>query len=115
MSLQNQAICCSEFNPARFHHQTHHWQDKLFLRDEVFQFMHIPLNMDQVVKRMFAKIQTASASPQDANFLMLCYGPSPWKSEIYMTVTKPIPDGQMAKLTGTFLSNVYEGPYNAVP
>lgn len=77
--------------------------------------MHIPLNMGTVVKRMLGKIEGAKATPDSKDFLMLCYDPSPWKSEIYMTVTKNIPDGKIAKLSGSFLSKVYDGPYNAVP
>ena len=114
MSLQNDSICCEQFDPDKFQEKTHIWQDKLFLKDEVVQFMHIPINMGQVVNRMFKKIQEVGAVPINEDFLMLCYDPSPWKSEIYMTVTKTIPNGEMARLSGTFLSKVYDGPYNAV-
>lgn len=109
------SICCPEFNPKKFEEKTHVWKDKLFLQDEVRQIIHIPLNMERVVKRMFAKIESAKAMPGTADFLMLCHDPSPWKSEIYMTVTKNVPEGKMAKLTGTFLSKVFDGPYNGVP
>lgn len=108
-------ICCSEFNPKRFEGKTHIWKDKLFLQDGVLQIMHMPLNMGSVIKRMFKKIEDAHAMPRTEDFLMLCYDPSPWKSEIYMTIDRDIPDGRVAKLTGTFLSKVYDGPYNAVP
>lgn len=115
MSLENRTICCPEFEPKRFQDKSCIWKEKLFLEDSVMQFMHIPLNMESVVKRMFAKIEKAHAAPADQDFLMLCYDPSPWKSEIYMTVTKNVPEGKMKKLSGTFLSRVYDGPYNAVP
>jgi hypothetical protein len=108
-------ICCPEFNPATLDGQTHVWKDKLFLQDQVIQFLHIPLNMGSVITKMMAKIDSINARPDDQDFLMLCYDPSPWKSEIYMTVTKDIPSGKMAKLTGTFLSKVYDGPYQDVP
>lgn len=39
--------------PADFKKKTHVWKDKLFLRDELIQFMHIPLNMSAVVKRVW--------------------------------------------------------------
>ncbi len=107
--------CCPLFDPNRWQEKTHYWQNKLFLQDEVFQILHIPLNMAAVVKRMFAKIEAVKAAPADQDFLMLCYDPSPWKSEIYMTVTKQVPNGRMAKLSGTFVSKVFDGPYNHVP
>lgn len=108
-------VCCPEFDPSKYQEEIHVWKNKLFLQDEVIQFMHMPLNMGSVVQRMFGKIESAKAAPDPEDFLMLCYDPSPWKSEIYMTVTKIIPDGKMAKLSGTFISKVYDGPYNAVP
>jgi hypothetical protein len=115
MTQTKSDICCQEFDPSRFQEKTHKWKDKLFLKDEVFQFMHIPLNMGSVVKRMFEKIEAVRAMPDTKDFLMLCYDISSWKSEIYMTVNKNVPKGKMTKLSGTFLSKVYDGPYNEVP
>lgn len=115
MEKKDNLECCPEFNTKAWNEKIHQWKDKLFLQDEVRQVMHIPLNMETVVKRMFKKIEDADASPANKDFLMLCYDPSPWKSEIYMTVTKNIPEGKITKLTGTFISRVYDGPYNHVP
>lgn len=107
--------CCAPFDVKRWDEKTHKWKQKLFLQDEVIQLFHFPVNMGQVVKRMFAKITAAKAAPPDADFLMLCYDPSPWKSQIHMTVTKDIPEGKMVRLSGTFVSKVFDGPYNLVP
>ena len=108
-------VCCPEFDPARFDMKEHVWKDKLFLHDSVIQCMHIPLNMGKVVTRMIKKIEDVDATPDAADFLMLCSDPSPWKSDIYMTVTKQIPNGTMATLSGKYLSRVYDGPYQDVP
>ena len=108
-------ICCYPLDISLWDEKTHVWKDKLFLQDEVKQILHIPVNMSSVVNRMFAKIEKADAMPEVKDFLMLAYDPSPWKSEIYMTVTKGVPNGKMAKLSGTFISKVYDGPYNHVP
>ncbi|MFC1780421.1 hydrolase [Patescibacteria group bacterium] len=107
--------CCPEFQPERWNEKTHVWKDKLFIRDRVRQLFHIPLNMGKVVKRMFDKIQKVNAAPNDEDFLMLAYDPTPWISEIHMTVTKEVPDAEMVKLSGTFISKVFDGPYSAVP
>jgi hypothetical protein len=115
MNQSDKNICCPEFDAGMFEGKTHTWKDKLFFRDEVRQIMHIPLNMGAVVTRMFAGIEKARAMPDTKDFLMLCYDSSPWKSEIYMTVMKNVPGGKTVKLTGTFLSKVYDGPYSAVP
>ena len=114
-NANDSSTCCPVFDPKPWDNKTHIWKDKLFLEDAVFQIMHIPVNMGQVVTRMFAKIQAAKATPENKDFLMLCYDPSPWKSQIYMTVTKDVPGGKMTKLSGTFESKVFDGPYQAVP
>lgn len=107
--------CCLPFDPTLWDEKTHVWTDKPFLRDDVRQFLHIPLNMSSVVNRMFKKIEAADAMPETEDFLMLAYDPSPWKSHIHMTVTKDVPNGTMVKLSGTFVSKVFDGPYSDVP
>ena len=37
-----------------------------------------------------------------------------WGADIYIDVSKKVPDAQMATLTGTFLTKVFEGPYQNV-
>jgi hypothetical protein len=46
---------------------------------------------------------------------MLAYDPSPWKSEFYISVTKEVPGAKNVTISGSFISKVFEGPYNAVP
>ena len=108
-------ICCYPLDVSLWEEKNHEWKDKLFLMDEVRQVFHVPLNMTTVVKRMMAKIEAADAMPEVKEFLMLMYDPSPWKSEIYMTVIKDIPKGKMVRISGSFISKVYDGPYNHVP
>ncbi|MBU0976611.1 hypothetical protein KJ918_07460 [Patescibacteria group bacterium] len=79
------------------------------------KLFHVPLNMGKVVTRMFKKIQDAGAAPSDEDFLVLAYDPSPWKSELHMTVTNEVSDARIVKFTGTFISKVFEGSYKDVP
>jgi hypothetical protein len=109
------AECCPKFNPRLFDRKTFVWKNKLFLRDDVIQLFHIPLNMGTVITRMCKKIESVKAMPKTKDFLMLAYDPSPWKSQIYMTVTKNVPGGRTERLSGTFLARVFEGPYQDVP
>lgn len=111
----DQEICCQEFNPTLWDEKEHNWQNKLFIRDYVSQIMHIPLNMGTVIKRMFEKIQKSQAEINPEEFLMLSYDPSPWKSELYMTVSKEVADAENTTISGNFISKVYDGPYNHVP
>ena len=109
--------CCPKFNPDLWDEKTHNWKDKLFIKDTVPQILHrpIPSNMKKTIRQMWQKTQDAKADPDIKNFLLLAYDPSPWKSELYMTVTKEVPGAENVKLSGTYLSKVFDGPYNAVP
>ena len=109
--------CCPKFNPDLWNEKTHNWKDKLFIKDTVRQIFHRPLpsSIQKTVGRMWKKAQDAKGNPDIKDFLLLAYDPSPWKSELYMTVTKRIPGAENVKLSGIYLSKVFDGPYNAVP
>lgn len=107
--------CCAPFDPKVWDGRTHTWKNKLFLHDTVAQVLHIPLNMGSVVTRMMRKIEDAGVMPASKDFLMLCYDPSPWRSEIYMTIPRNILGEDVRTLSGTFVSRVFDGPYHFVP
>jgi len=111
----NQNTCCPEFDVKYWDNKTHIWKDKLFLKDDVKQIMHFPINMGKVITRMWQQVDTAKAGPDTKDFLILAYDPSPWKSELFMTVTKNIPGSNIVKISGTFISKVFDGPYQDVP
>mgnify|MGYP000978047418 CR=1 FL=1 len=114
MTNQND-LCCPKFNPTPWDGKTHVWKDKLFLKDCVKQIMHIPLNMGKVITRMWQQVDQAKAGPKTEDFLILAHDPSPWKSELFMTVTKDILGADIVKFNGTFITKVFEGPYQDVP
>jgi hypothetical protein len=87
------------------------WKNKKFIKDSTFNLMHIPLNMGQVIKRMWAKIDKAGAAPPTEEWMLLSYDPSPWKGEHYASVTKKVSDAENTTISGTFLTKVFEGPY----
>jgi effector-binding domain-containing protein len=107
--------CCPEFNPTKWDNKTHTWENKKFVQDTVRTFLHIPLNMGGVITKMMAKIDAASASTSEEDYLLLTYDPSAWKSEIYITVSKEVPNSKMTTISGTFISKVFDGPYESVP
>ena len=72
-------------------------------------FFHIPLNMGgKVVKNMKLIEEAGAKAPYQ---LMLTDEKSLWGSDIYIDVIKEVPGAQMATLSGTFLTKVFEGPY----
>lgn len=113
----NQEVCCPKFDPTLWDEKTHVWQDKLFILDTVPQLFHIPLpwSVGRTIGGLWKIAQEAEATPDVKDFLMIAYDPSPWKSEFYLAVTKEVPGAKNAKLSGTFLSKVFDGPYNDVP
>lgn len=102
--------CCPKFDPAPWKDRTFIWTDKLFVIDKVTCLFHIPLNMGQVVTRMWKKIEAADATPKE--FIMLTLDPTPWVSEQYIPVEKKVEGMQHVKLSGTFITKVFEGPYS---
>jgi hypothetical protein len=64
--------------------------------------------MDKVMKRNMEKIEKADAKGDQ---LMLSDEKSLWGSDIYISVSKDVPDADMTTLSGTFLTKVFEGPY----
>jgi len=113
--MEKKEQCCPKFDPAPWEGKTHIWKNKLFIEDDIKQLFHMPINMGPVITRMWKKIEDAGAKPEDKDFLMLAYDPSPWKSEFYISVTRKVPEAKNVTLSGSFISKVFEGPYNAVP
>jgi hypothetical protein len=100
--------CCDPFDPVPWQDKEITWQNKLFVKDRVTSFLHMPLNMgSKVVKNMGLIDKAGAKAPVQ---LMLC-DESLWGSDIYIGVTKEVPGAQMAELSGTYLTKVFEGPY----
>jgi len=105
--------CCDPFDPEPWQDKEITWQDKIFVKDHVKSFLHIPLNFGQKVVKNMKLIDKAGAKPPYQ--LMLTDEKSLWGADIYINVAKDVPGAEMAKISGTFLTKVFEGPYqNAV-
>jgi len=109
--------CCPVFDPAPWDHKTHEWVDKLFIMKTIPQFFHMPLPFTYAgtLGSMWKSAKDSGSAPEMKDFLLLAYDPSPWKSELYMSVTKEVPGAKNINLTGTFISKVFDGPFNHVP
>jgi len=109
--------CCPEFDPEPWQEKELTWEDKLFVKDTMMQFMHMPLPgvFSKAVERMWKKIEDAGAKPDDRDFIMLASESSPWKGEVFINATKEVPNAENIKLSGTFMTKTFDGPYNAIP
>lgn len=101
--------CCPRFDPKPWEDKEVTWKDKLFLKDRVRSIFHIPLNFGQVIVKNMEKIEKADALPTIP--LMLSDENSLWGADIYIAVGKEVPNTEMAKISGTFLSKVFEGSF----
>ena len=111
--MTNQTIkptgCCEPFNPEPWQDKEITWKDKIFVKDHITSFFHIPLNMGGKIIKNMKLIEAAHAQAEYQ--LMLTDEKSPWGADIYIDVAKDVPGAQMAKLSGTFLTKVFEGSY----
>jgi hypothetical protein len=108
--MEEEKICCPPFDPKPWDDKEIVWKDKLFVKDRVRSIFHIPLNFGAVMIKNMAKIEAAGVSADEA--ITLCDENSPWGADVYIAVDKIVPNAEMAKLNGTFLSKVFEGPYS---
>jgi len=106
---QAETGCCPRFNPEPWQEKEIVWQDKLFVKDHVISFLHIPLNFGKVMAKDMEKIKTASALAAEP--LMLSDEKSSWGADLYINVSKEVPGMESIKISGTFLTKVFEGEY----
>lgn len=104
--------CCAPLDAARWNERRVTWQDKPFLRDRIRAFLHVPLNFGAVMQRDHAAIETAGAYPEEP--IWLTDEVSPWGSDIYVAVDREVPGARTERLSGTFLTKIFEGPYRDV-
>lgn len=106
---ESETGCCPRFEPAPWNEKEIAWQDKLFLKDHVRSFLHIPLNMNKIMVKNMERIKEANALAPEP--LMITDEKSLWGADIYIAVSKEVPGSEMERISGTFLSKVFEGPY----
>jgi hypothetical protein len=104
--------CCPRFNPQPWDEKEVTFKDRLFVKDHVKSFMHIPLNFGKVMVRNMERIQQAGALVPEP--LMLSDENSLWGADIYIAVSKNVPGAEMTRISGTFLTKVFEGPYKDI-
>jgi len=104
--------CCEPFNPKPWEDKEIFWKEKIFVKDHITSFLHIPLNMGQKIIKNMGLIEKAKANAPHQ--LMLTDETSLWGADIYIDVAKSVPGAQMATLSGTFITKVFEGPFQNV-
>lgn len=113
MASSEAVECCPRFEPGPWEEQELIWKDRKFVKDRVRSFLHIPLNFGSVMVRNMHKIEAAGAKSDEA--IVLSDENSLWGADVYIAVGKEVPGAQNVTLSGTFVSKVFEGPYQRVP
>ena len=111
MNEEKKDICCPKFQTELWDEKTITWDNKLFVKDNICCFMHVPLNMGKVMTKMCDKIEAAGAGLQNEDFILLSDDVSLWKSVQYIAVSKEVEGMEVERLSGTYMTKVFEGPY----
>jgi hypothetical protein len=117
MTEQNDK-CCPEFKREKWDEKTHSWDKKPFILESIPTFFHIPFPpmIGKKVAKMCRLMEASGRAEKDKEEVLLLFrDPGAFKSEIYLSVTGPVKDAHNAEISGTFISKVFSGPYNAVP
>jgi hypothetical protein len=101
--------CCQRFHPEPWDEKEIAFDNKLFVKDHMKSFFHIPLNFGKVMVRNMELIKKADALVPD--FLLLSDEKSLWGSDLYIAVSKEVPEAETVRISGTYLTKVFEGPY----
>lgn len=109
---QSTTGCCTLIKPDEWDEKVFEFKDKLFVKVSTQSFLYMPLNMNSVMKRAQAKIDAAGARPDE--FIILSHDSSPWHADHYMAVSQDVPDLQTERLSGTFITKVFEGPFKNI-
>lgn len=104
--------CCPRFDPKPCDEKAVTWKDKLFLQDRVRSIFRIPVNFGPIMIKSMGKIERAKALADTP--LMLVDDNSLWGSDIYIAVGREVPYSKMTKISGTFLTKVFEGPFSSI-
>jgi hypothetical protein len=101
--------CCPRFNPAPWQDKEIKWKDKLFLKDTMRTFFHIPIGFGKLMTKKMENIIKADALIKEP--LMFTEDISAFKTNFYIAVSKEIPGEKMERISGIFLTKVFEGSF----
>jgi hypothetical protein len=114
----NNDECCPKFQPERWDKKELKWDNKLFVKDSMITFFHVPLPgvVSKKIGKMSALIEAQNKyDANKADTLVLFRDPSPFKSEIYISTIGEVGGANNVKISGNFIACVYDGGYNMVP
>jgi len=109
-ATDNETNCCPRFHPEPWDNQSLHFDNKPFVKTSTISLFHVPLNMGTVFTRTWEAIKKAHADT--GGFLVLSHDDSAWHADHLFAVANDVPGADMVRLSGDFLTKVFEGPYS---
>lgn len=112
--FDNPTGCCPKFNPEIYDDKIIELEGLDMVKTSTRSFLYMPLNMGSAMTKAMKAIRDNDAEEAE-NYLILSRDISMWKAEHYILVSKPVPNMENIKLSGIFLTKVFEGGYNQIP
>ncbi len=108
--------CCPQFNPEGYENKEWHFENKLFLKSSIPTIFHIPIisAMNKMMTRIWNVAHNAGAV-NEGEFLLLADDISNFRCDYYLAVNKEIENENMVRISGDFITKVFDGPYQNVP
>ena len=108
---KNETNCCAVPNIKDWDEKEVSFDGKKFIRMYTRSFLYMPLNMRKVMTSMQTLVSAAKAEMPPQEAMILSRDLSPWKAEQLYAVTKDVPGAENIELSGSFVTKVFEGPY----
>jgi len=110
--------CCPEFDPKKWDEREFNWDEMDFIKESIPTLFHMPFPpiVGKKLTKMMALAEAAKRidSKKD-EVLILFQDQNAFKSNIYISVTGDVPEGENVIIPGKFFAKIYEGPFNAIP
>lgn len=104
--------CCPKFDPAPWDEKIIEWQDKLFIKEHVKAAFYMPLGLEDMMLKNCELMEKSGAMPARTDFIVMAADQTMFGADYYLHVTKEIPGKENVKISGKFLSKVFEGPFS---
>ncbi|OGL30906.1 hypothetical protein A3F37_00495 [Candidatus Saccharibacteria bacterium RIFCSPHIGHO2_12_FULL_41_12] len=108
---KNETGCCAVPNINEWDEKEMTSENQHFIRMYTKSFFFMPLNMAKIMKQLNETAEKANATLPPEQVMILSRDLSPWRAEQLYGVSRPIEGADNVVLDGTFISQVFEGPY----
>lgn len=109
-TAQKKDVCCVRMNSREWDLKQHVWKREPFFVVKHGLFFHIPINFGGIVKT--AMDQLEKTYKPEYPFMMLERELNWFTGKLMVALKKPAKGPDVEYLSGTFISKVFNGPYN---